>query len=121
MADVYGSNYTKEKIDATGKAEIGEVVSKVRCSLDSWSGHAQNAGEKIQLLAKIPAGAVIKDFEGVPALGAGAIVKLIGESGEVVLSKGLKVTEESDIILEEDGTGGEMAISGKFFVEFLLD
>ena len=119
MASINGSNYTKENIDAQGKAGIGEVVSKVRCSFDSWSAHAGGAGDTIVLLAKIPKGARIKSL---PTLAGAATIALLSieDGSSSAVAVGDKVAQESDILLT-DVAGGDIAASGFIFVEFLLD
>ena len=62
MADVFGSNYTKEYISSPKQfADIGEYNGKVRCMFDSFSGAA---GGDVVYFGKLPAGARVIDVKG---------------------------------------------------------
>jgi hypothetical protein len=114
----FGKNYTKEKIDASGKAAVGEVVAKIRCSLDTIE--VAPAGADSILLGKIPKGSTIIAKGGNVELGSG-VIKLVGiESGtEYAGAIGDVVAEESDILVEDPST--DVLAGAKAFVQFLLD
>lgn len=62
MANIYGSNYTKEYINSPKEfADIGEYNGKVRCMFDSFSGAA---GGDVLYFGKLPIGARVIDVKG---------------------------------------------------------
>jgi hypothetical protein len=131
MADVYGSNYQKEKsVDASGAstnvgrqiADIGEVASKLRHSFEKFAALAD--GDVLYCLAKIPPKAKILSIECKDKNDASGTIdlsssKLIGESGESAIEMGEAISEESDMKIAL--TTAPAALEGFVVVKFLLD
>jgi hypothetical protein len=134
MADVYGSNYQKEKsVDASGNptdagrqiAGIGEVASKLRHSFEKFAALADN--DVMFCLAKIPPKAKILSIECKDKDGSGGAIdlttsKLIGASGESAIEMGEAISEESDLKITLSTAPPAGGVTGGFVViKFLLD
>jgi hypothetical protein len=106
MANIFGSNYTKEFInDPSEPANIGEYNGKVRAMIDSFSGAV--AADDVYF-GKIPAGAIILSLS---AIGGGA-------SPTFNVAVGDKITAEQDLICTLDA--GALA-SGKCICQYVLE
>jgi len=106
MADLFGSNYSKEFINVPSEAaNIGEYNGKQRVAIDTFSGAA---GSEDLYFAKLPAGSFILNLT---VIGGGTLPVFNVDVGD-------KLSAEQDIICTLDA---DASASGKVWVEYSLD
>lgn len=106
MADIFGSNYSKEFIQEPSQAAaVGEYNGKQRVAIDEFSGAA--GGDDVYM-AKLPLNAFILNLSHIGA----------GTAPTFNVAVGDKLSAETDIICTLDG---DASASGKIWVEYSLD
>lgn len=106
MADIFGSNYSKEYIQEPKQAaNVGEIAGKARVAYDEFSGAA---GLDDVYFGKLQKGAIILDIQ---VIGGGTAPTFNVAIGD-------KLSADSDLICTLDA---DAAASGKCWVLYSLD
>jgi hypothetical protein len=106
MANVYGSNYSKEYIqDPKQAANVGEVAGKVRVIYDEFSGAS---GSDDVYFGKLQAGALILSVNEIGG----------GTAASFNVAVGDKLTAETDLICSLDA---DADAAGQCWIEYALD